>query len=271
MVENWIDLILNIRIQDIVDILLISMIIYRILSFVRETRAEQLMKGVGLLLVLTKISEILRLYAVNWLLSNTVTMGAFAIIVVFQPELRRGLEYLGRSSIIPNNLLEYERSVMSPTIESISSAVQSLSRQQIGALIIVEGKTGLGDIIETGVEIGGLISTDLLISIFIPSSPLHDGAVIVRGDKVMAAGTFLPLSQDRSLSSEMGTRHKAALGISERSDVLSIVVSEETGTISVAENGKMSRHLDIETLEAILNERFIDYNTTRGFKSIWRS
>ena len=256
--DSLIDAFINIRIQDIIDIAIISLVIYRILSFVKQTRAEQLLKGVGLLLVLTKISEWLKLYAVNFILSNIITIGAFAIVVVFQPELRRGLEYLGRSSIIiPKSFTDYEKTKKNHTIESIIGAVASLSRQQIGALIVLEGETGLGEIIETGTSIEGKISTDLLINIFIPNAPLHDGAVIVRGDKVMAAGAFLPLSDSDSISSEMGTRHRAALGIAEKSDALAIVVSEETGTISIAEGNKLSRHLDIETLDKVLEERFV--------------
>lgn len=246
----------TIRVQDIIDIAIISLIIYRILSFVRHTRAEQLLKGVGILLIVTALSDILQIYTVNWILSNTVTLGAFAIIVIFQPELRRGLEFLGRSSFFIKNGSNPGDRLIEPSIKSISNACKFLSERDIGALIVIEGSTGLTDIVETGILLNADISDELLMNIFMPNAPLHDGAVIIRAEKIIAAGTFLPLSDNTNISKEMGTRHRAGLGISEKSDCLSIMVSEETGTISIAEDGKLSRHLDIETLEDILKDRY---------------
>lgn len=261
----------NIRIQDIIDILVIAVIIYKILDFLRETRAEQLIKGIAILLVLTEVSKWMQLYTVNYLLSNFLTVGAFAIIVVFQPELRRGLEHLGRSRIFPKNILDLQKTDASDTVEAITSAVASLARQKIGAIIVIERSVGLKDLIETGTTIEGLVTPELLINIFIPNTPLHDGAVIIRHNKVVAAGCFLPLSDNMTISKEMGTRHRAALGISEKSDSLSIVVSEETGVISIAEAAQISRYLDVETLEGILKRIYYKEEEPENLMSLWRS
>lgn len=259
----------QLRIQDIIDILVITYCIYRILDFLKETRAEQLIKGIGILLVLTAISDWLSLYTVNYLLSNFLTVGAFAIIVVFQPELRRGLEYLGRSRIFPKNILEIQKTESLETINALTSAVGSLSRQKIGAIIVIEKSVGLRDLIETGTTIEGKVTPELLINIFIPNTPLHDGAVIIRHNQIEAAGCFLPLSDNMTISKEMGTRHRAALGISEKSDSLSIIVSEETGTISIAEAATISRHLDIETLDRILRDLY-EVDTKEKEFNLWR-
>lgn len=261
----------NIRIQDIVDILVIAVIIYKTLDFLRETRAEQLIKGIAILLVLTELSKWMQLYTVNYLLSNFLTVGAFAIIVVFQPELRRGLEHLGRSRIFPKNILDLQKADASDTVEAITSAVASLARQKIGAIIVIERSVGLKDLIETGTTIDGLVTPELLINIFIPNTPLHDGAVIIRHNKVVAAGCFLPLSDNMTINKEMGTRHRAALGISEKSDSLSIVVSEETGVISIAEAAQISRYLDVETLEGILKRIYYTEEEPENLMSLWRN
>jgi diadenylate cyclase len=177
---------------------------------------------------------------------------------------------LGRSSVIPKNLKDMEKEDTNKTVKAITDAVGSLARQKIGAIIIIEKKVGLNEYIESGTLIDGDVSAELLINIFIPNTPLHDGAVIIRGDKIVAAACFLPLSDNTSISKEMGTRHRAALGISEKSDSLSIVVSEETGIISIAENGKISRHLDVETLEQILNKIYTSTDDS-AFAGFWRN
>ena len=259
----------NIRIQDIIDVLVISFVVYKIFDFLKQTRAEQLLKGIAILLVLTKISEWLQLYTVNWILSNTMTVGTIAILVVFQPELRRGLEYLGRTSIFTGNLAEIQENEAKHTVKSILDAVASLSRQKIGAILVIERRTGLNEIIDTGTKMDSIVSAELLINIFIPNTPLHDGAVIIKDDRIRAAACFLPLSENMTISKEMGTRHRAALGMSERSDSLSIVVSEETGVISIAEHASISRHLDIDTLETILMEIY-RRSEDRSMGNFWR-
>lgn len=255
MIDYIMTQISGIRVRDIIDILLVAILIYNVIRMLRGTRAEQLSKGIIFLLILTEVSNRLEIYTVNWILTNLMTLGMVAILIVFQPELRRGLEYLGRSSTFHKNLGSPTKQ-KSEIVGEISAAIASLSRQKIGALIVMEKQTGLNEIAETGTKIDGFVTSGLLINIFIPNTPLHDGAVIIKGDRIVAAACFLPLSDNQGISKELGTRHRAAIGMSERSDSMSIIVSEETGSISIAENGKISRHLDIATLEDILQELY---------------
>ena len=177
----------NIRIRDIVDILIVAVVIYKLFTLIKETRAEQLIKGIGVLLVLTKVSEWLELYTINWILANAMTVGTLAILIVFQPELRRGLEYIGRSRFFSKSLIEIRGESMSRVVDEIVEATASLSRQKIGALMVLERQTGLNEVVETGTKIGGTVTSDLLINIFIPNTPLHDGAVIIKDDIIKAA------------------------------------------------------------------------------------
>ena len=236
----------TIWITDIIDILIIAFIIYKVIQLLKETRAEQVLKGFIIVLILAKISEIFNLFTVNWLLSNFLTVGLIFIIVVFQPELRRAFEKIGRGNAL--SIFSTEENTDTKVVDEIVRAMSSLSRQKIGALVVIERKVGLNDIAESGTRIDGYVSSELLINTFIPNTPLHDGAVIIKGDKIKAAACFLPLTNDNTLSKELGTRHRAAIGISERSDCLVIVVSEETGTISCVEYSKISRHFDEDTL-----------------------
>lgn len=265
------DLFLNIRIRDIFDILIVAMTFYKILMLIRETRAEQLTKGIFMLFALTKVSEWLELYTLNWILDTTMTVGLIAILIVFQPELRRGLEYIGRSRFFTKSFMEIKSESLSEVFNEIVDAVASLSRQKIGALIVIERETGLNEVVETGTRIDGKVSSDLLINIFIPNTPLHDGAVIIKDDKIKAAGCFLPLTDNMSLSKDLGTRHRAALGISERSDCLAIVVSEETGSISIAERGSLARYLDSKTLKQILIDMYKPKEQQPSFVLKWRA
>jgi len=265
------DLFMNIRIRDIVDILIVAVVLYKLYTLIKETRAEQLLKGIGVLLVLTEVSEWLELYTINWILGNAMTVGTLAILIVFQPELRRGLEYIGRSRFFSKSLIEIRGESMSRVVDEIVEATASLARQKIGALIVLEKQTGLNEVVETGTKIGGTVSSDLLINIFIPNTPLHDGAVIIKDDIIKAAACFLPLTDSSSVSKELGTRHRAALGISERSDSISIIVSEETGAISIAENGTISRYLDSKTLKQILLEMYKPKNSDQTFMTRWRN
>ena len=264
------DIFLNIRIRDIVDILIVAIAFYKLFMLIRETRAEQLTKGIFALFVFTKLSEWMELYTINWLLKQLMTVGTLAILIVFQPELRRALEYIGRSRFFTKSFVEIKDETLSQVVEEITEAVASLSRQKIGALIVIERKTGLSEVAETGTKIEGQVSSDLLINIFIPNTPLHDGAVIIKEDIIKAAGCFLPLTDNMSLSKDLGTRHRAALGISEKSDGLAIVVSEETGAISIAENGSLARYLDIKTLEQILLDMYKPKDSKQSFIIKWR-
>lgn len=265
------DLFLNIRVRDIFDILIVAAAFYKLFMLIRETRAEQLTKGIFVLFALTKLSEWLQFYTLNWILDTTMTVGVLAILIVFQPELRRALEYIGRSRFFTKSFVEIKGESLKEIFSEIVDAVASLSRQKIGALIVIERETGLSEVAETGTRIEGKVSSDLLINIFIPNTPLHDGAVIIKDDTVKAAGCFLPLTDNTSLSKDLGTRHRAALGISERSDCLAIVVSEETGSISIAENGSLARYLDTKTLEQILMDMYKPKDQQPSFLTKWRN
>ena len=246
----------TVQIKDVIDILVISYFIYKLIMLVKETRAEQLIKGFIGVLRIAGISSALNLYTLNWVISNIFTVGMILIIVVFQPELRRAFEKLGRSNkLLSFTKIKGEQSTFKT--EEITSAIASLSRQKIGALIVIENTVGLSDIAETGTFINGSVSSELLINIFIPNTPLHDGAVIIKDDKIVAAGCFLPLTNDTTLSKELGTRHRAAIGMSEKSDAFIIVVSEETGIISVVQDGIISRYMDSESLKDTLYNLFI--------------
>lgn len=261
---------ISIRIQDIIDIIIVAAVFYKLFSLIKETRAEQLTKGIFALFVFAKLSGFLKLYTINWILENAMTVGVIAILIVFQPELRRGLEYIGRSRFFTKSFLEVKGESLTKNVDEIVEAVASLSRQKIGALIVLERETGLNEVIETGTKIDGLVSSDLLINIFIPNTPLHDGAVIIKEDIIRAAACFLPLTENMGVSKELGTRHRAALGISEKSDTLSIIVSEETGAISIAENGNIARHLDTKTLRQILIDMYKPKESSQAFIMRWR-
>jgi diadenylate cyclase len=265
------DLFLNIRVRDIFDILIVAMAFYKLFMLIRETRAEQLTKGIFVLFALTKISEWLEFYTLNFILDTTMTVGVLAILIVFQPELRRALEYIGRSRFFTKSFSEIKGESLKEVFDEIVDAVASLSRQKIGALIVIERETGLNEVVETGTRIQGKVSSDLLINIFIPNTPLHDGAVIIKDDIIKAAACFLPLTDNASLSKDLGTRHRAALGISERSDCLAIVVSEETGSISIAENGSLARYLDTKTLKQILMDMYKPKDQQPSFLMKWRN
>lgn len=265
------NLFINIRIRDILDIFIVGVVFYKLFMLIRETRAEQLLKGIILLFVAAKISDVLELYTLFWILEKTMTVGVIAILIVFQPELRRGLEYIGRTKFFSKSIVEVAVEETKQTVEKIVEACASLARQDIGALIIIERETGLNEIAETGTKINGKVSSELLINIFIPNTPLHDGAVLIKNDNIKAASCFLPLTENINLSKELGTRHRAALGITEKSDALAIVVSEETGIISIAEKGKIKRKIKPDQLEKILLDIYKPQTNTLNLFSRWRN
>ncbi|KXG75085.1 diadenylate cyclase CdaA [Thermotalea metallivorans] len=268
--KQVLEMFLDIGIRDIIDMAIVAFVFYKLFMLIQETRAEQLIKGLLVLLIATKLSEWSRLYVTNWILKNTMTLGMIALLIVFQPELRRALEYIGRSKFLTKSIVEIADEELNEKLDAVVEAVVSLSRQKIGALIIFERETGIGDVIETGTFINGDISTGLLINIFIPNTPLHDGAVVIRKDKIMAAGCVLPLTENPNLSRELGTRHRAGIGITERSDAVAIMVSEETGAISVAMDGKLTRFLDGKTLKRVLKNAYKPENEKPLFNWKWR-
>lgn len=247
-----------IRIRDILDIALVAFIIYKGIKLVSETRAVSLIKGIIILIVATQVSGWLSLNSINFLLINTMEVGLVALLVVFQPELRRALEKVGRSSI--GKILTVSESENESTITKVIDAISALTSTKTGALLVFEREIKLGDVAKTGVAINSDISPELIINIFVPNTPLHDGAVIIGENKVKAAACFLPLTQDNTLSQELGTRHRAAIGITEVADCVVVVASEETGRISLAMNGKLERNISISDLEIKLKDLLIEEN-----------
>lgn len=250
----------SIGIVDVIDIGIVTFLTYKLILIIRETRAQQVVKGILLLIVLMQLAEIFKLNIINFILKNTMQIGLLAVLIVFQPELRRALEKVGTSRFSKFDFFSGDRmdtySEIDYAIECVVSACSSMAKSKTGALIVLERDGHLSEIIETGTKLNADISPELIMNVFFPNSPLHDGAVIVRGDRVMAAGCLLPLSENQSLSRELGTRHRAALGMSERSDAITVVVSEETGTISAAVDGILKRHLALETLRKLLEREF---------------
>ena len=245
------------KITDLIDILLIAVIVYQMLKLIKETRAMQLVKGVLILFAILEISSWLHLNTLNYLLKSAMQVGMFAVVVIFQPELRSILEKMGRSKVGRLiNIATGPSDTQEHAIREIVKAAENMSQTKTGALIVMERETKLGDVIGTGTLIDAEVSSALLENIFVPKTPLHDGAVIIRGDRVHTAGCLLPLTSNENLSRELGTRHRAALGISEASDAFVVVVSEETGKISIAVNGSLTRNLTKDSLFEALKKAF---------------
>ena len=256
--ENFFNnIVSSIGIMDVLDILIVAFIVYKVLGFIRETRAEQLAKGLAILVVMTLASRALHLYTLNWILSGLMTVGLLAIVVIFQPELRRALEHLGRSKFV-NVLDGVDKEEAKRMVLEMVEAIDSMSASRTGALIVIEGEITLSDIVETGTVIDAAVSAEMIGNIFYEGAPLHDGALIVRADRLYAAGCVLPLTQNKQLSKELGTRHRAGIGITENSDALVIIVSEETGVISIAQNGNLTRFLDAKNIEKTLLGLYFD-------------
>jgi diadenylate cyclase len=250
------DILNSISIKDVVDVLIVSYVIYKIIILIRGTRAIQLMKGILIVVFAWALSIWFQLSTLQWMVNQMFTFGLLAIIIIFQPELRRALEQLGRGNLFSRTSAD-ETSEVNKWISEIIKAVNYLSKRKIGALIVFEKHTGLTEFIESGTTIEGKISSELLINIFIPNTPLHDGAVIVRQGQIMAAGCYLPLSENPFINKELGTRHRAAIGMSEQSDCTCVIVSEETGQISLAIQGHVLRDVQEDVIISRLFEEFM--------------
>lgn len=234
---------------SVIDILLVALIFYGLLRLMQGTQAVQLLRGVIIVVLLTiLVTSILELTAFSWLIRNSLSALLVAIPVIFQPELRRVLERVGRAGFVMNR----QESASDVVIEEVCQACQRLSECHHGALIVLERETGLQEYIDTGTRVGGKVSAELLLTIFFPNTALHDGAAIIREDEIVAAGCVLPLAGEMVPGRQLGLRHRAAVGVTEASDAVSIVVSEETGIISIAHNGRMIRRLDVKRLSKIL-------------------
>ena len=241
------------RILDLIDILTVAIGIYYMYKLLKDTRAVALLKGLLFLAILNVLSHVMNLYVINWILQQGMTVILFALPVVFQPELRRALEQLGRGRIFSKaqNVNEEE-----------------MSREHTGALIVFEREVGLNDFIDTGIIVDAVLSRELIKNIFVPSTPLHDGAMIIRNGRIQAAGCLLPLTEDRTLSTELGTRHRAAIGLSEQTDAVVVVVSEETGVISYTYGGHIYRHLPEDQIKEAL--RTFMERPRQNITSMWK-
>jgi diadenylate cyclase len=256
--------------SDIVDILLVWFVIYKLIMLIKGTKAVQLLKGIFVIIIVRVLSGLLGLDTLRSLVDQAIDWGILAIIIIFQPELRRALEQLGRGRLFSRSG-NHEEEEQAHMIEAIGKAVSYMAKRRIGALLSIERETGLSEYIETGIPIQSKISSELLINIFIPNTPLHDGAVILQKRKIAAAACYLPLSESPFISKELGTRHRAALGISEVTDSITIVVSEETGSISVTINGDLKRNVSVEDLKLILEHELIgDKANASSTKWSWR-
>ena len=253
-------------VKDIFDILIMSVIFYEILILIRRTRSSALLKGLFVLIVISIASSLLGLTSLNWLMTSILNNGAIVLLILFQPEIRKALERMGRSNLLTRHTraatAEDERERI---ISEIIQTMLDLSHRRVGALIAFENMTGLQDVIDTGTEVDAIISAPLLENIFEPNTPLHDGAVVIRGERVQAAACILPLTEANGVSRELGTRHRAGIGLSENTDATVFIVSEETGTMSVAQGGQLMRPMHEDSLRGILENIY----SKRPFK--WTS
>lgn len=261
---------------DALDVAIVAFAIYHILSFVRETRAEQLGKGILVVLIAKVLAEALELYTINWILGYIIDMGAIALVIIFQPELRRALEYLGRNKFLPQKQGKVDKTGVQALISTLVETADEFSKNRVGALMILERQTSLTDIAETGTYLNADVSKELLGNVFYEGAPLHDGAVILRSGRILSAGCVLPLTQNQNLSKDLGTRHRAGIGVSEVSDAISLIVSEESGIISIAVDGRLSRFLDLKSVERTLTKLYLTNmdaqsgNWLDGLKKVFR-
>lgn len=262
----------NIDILDIlrvvVDIAIVWYVLYKLIMIIRGTKAIQLLKGIVVVIIVWAISILFELKTIQWITNQAILWGVLVIIILFQPELRRALEQLGRGSIFTRTTLSQEE-VQNRIIEDIVTSSIYMAKRRIGALITIELETGIGEYAETGIAINADLTHQLLTNIFTPNTPLHDGAVIIKNDKIVAAACYLPLSESPMISRELGTRHRAALGISEVTDALTIVVSEETGSISYTKNGELIRDVKEEELREALKKNLIQ-SARSDASPLWR-
>ena len=249
-------LVSTIGILDIIDIVVVAYFLYRLYLMLKNTRAATLVKGLLVLVAFMIVCRTLNLHVISWLLEKSMTVIMVALPVVFQPELRRALEQIGRGKLFRKGS-ELDEQELEAMLEDVAAATKVMSKAKVGALMVFERATGLVERIETGVPIDGLVSSGLIQNIFVKDTPLHDGAVVIRGNRIVAACCLLPLTENRNLSQELGTRHRAAIGISEQSDAMVLVVSEETGAISIARNGELVRYLTVDDVKEILRTAIV--------------
>jgi diadenylate cyclase len=242
-----------IRWQDVLDILLVTLILYRVLLIVKGTKAARMLMGIGVLLMVLLFSRFLGLYTIDWIVQSLWAQIVLAMIILFQPEIRKALAQMGEARFLPS----FASAEGLRSIEEIVKASTALANRKIGALIVIENETDLKDISEMGTQLDAKISRELILSTFHPASPIHDGAIIIKGNRVKAAGCFLPLTLSAHVSKAFGTRHRAGIGLSEESDAVVIIISEETGNITTSCGNKIEKNVDIGSLRDFLTEKFI--------------
>ena len=247
------------QLHDILDILIVAVLIYYLIMLTRDTRASAVIKGLMLLILACLVFNVLGLTALSWILNLILSNGAVVLIILFQPELRKILEQLGRGARMGHVHHDIEESI----INEITQCLLNLSRRRVGALIVFERRTGLKDVLETGTKLDSEISAPLLENIFEPNTPLHDGAVVIRGERIMAGACVLTLSESNAITRDLGTRHRAAIGVSETTDAIVFIVSEETGIISTARGGKLIRHLDAKAIKDILATMYHEHSNAK--------
>ncbi len=257
---------IHFSIFDLIDILIVAFIFYNLLVMIKDTPALYLVKGLFLLFLVFGISQIFHFHALGWFSQWMIAGLAVLIPIVFQPELRKILMEMGKKGFFSGEFLFFEKRMSLPehTINEILLAVQALAKKRLGALLVLEREMGLKDIVDTGIAIDGKVSSELIYSIFIPESPIHDGAIIIRGDRILAAGCILPLTQRQDLDKVLGTRHRAGIGITEVSDAIAIIVSEERAWISVSVNGRLVKNVTPNSLKTVLNKFYIKKARKKG-------
>lgn len=250
--------------RPILEIVFIWILIYSMIRFFQGTRAMQVLMGLVILAIIFNIAKVLELNTINWVLTKLFAVGVVAFLIIFQPELRRGLARIGQNTIFGPFLKK------GGTIDEVVQACEHLSRNKVGALIAIEREIGLNNYIESGLALDARVSAELLITLFFPNTPTHDGGVIIQGQRIASSGSLFPLSQNPQLSRSLGTRHRAAVGITEESDAVTVVVSEETGSVSVSVYGKLTRDLDSEALRRVLTNLFRAPEKAKGWNQIWQ-
>lgn len=250
----------TIRWQDAIDIIFVSIILYRLLIIIKGTRAAQMLLGLGLLLLAYLLSSYLELYTMNWVIQSFWSQMVIVLIILFQPEVRRALAHIGETRLFR----AFTPAEELKSLDEIVKAAVALANRKIGALIVIERDTSLKDFVEMGTPLDAKVSKELLLSIFHPSSPIHDGAVVISGNRITSAGCFLPIALSSSVSKTLGTRHRAGIGLTEETDAIAIIVSEETGAISTSINGKLDSRITMDALRDLLTELFTTTKKRKG-------
>lgn len=268
LINQFMEIELVNTIFNFIDVLLVWYVIYKVLTLIRGTKAIQLLNGLFVIVLAKMATYILGLDTLDWLLQEVINWGFLAIIIIFQPEIRRALEQLGRGRLFQRTMSQQDDE-QNRLIEAMKKSVSYMAKRRIGALISIERETGLNEYIETGIKMNAHITSELLINIFIPNTPLHDGAVILQKNQISAAACYLPLSESTFISKELGTRHRAAIGLSEVTDAITVVVSEETGAVSITADGKLHRQLSMEQFEELLRKLWLKPEPESNLAAKW--